>query len=355
MPSSKSRPNDAPIAQAKHKAKTNDKRELSTKANWATSGGKGNDALLQLESSGIPSCVAKQYSKWLTERGFDCEAALRLVRKKDLEDIGMRLAHQKMLLRFMASKHPAKKQGHGQSAIEPHSMPTTPPLKRPASCRLADLAWRQAPSDVAPLLAPWLSFADLMLSYRRISHAWGAAASSVLKNRVTSFMRAMWDLPQLISSRWDVALIQCGSPRDMQVFKRLADNDPGMTVSIRLQVKPITALSRSKGTTSLRCHAVCDRPQALPGMYEGMWPKLTNLFHHTLGFSKWKMPDSLKCSDNPGLKLQHSVFIELPYVYAPPVLPSGLRGTSSHLEKSKKRLCIDFHVIGNEARQMSLE
>jgi len=352
----KSRPNHAPLAQTKRKAKKIDKRKISARANVATSDGKGNDALLHLKSLGIPTRVAEQYAKLLAEKGFDCEAAFRLVREEDLEEIGMRTAHQQLLLRYISSKHPAKKQGCGHLTTESRSMPITFPLKRPASCRPAHVTRRQAPSsDVAPLLAHWLSFADLMLCYRRISHAWGAAATSELERRVSSFLSAMWALPELISKQWDVALIRCGSPGDMQVFKRLADNDPGMTISIRIQVKPITALSLRKGTTSLRCHGVCDLPQALPVMYEGMWPTLTNLIQHTLGFSKWKLPDSLKWKDKPGLKLRHAVFVELPYAYAPPVLPSGLCGTSSHLEKFKKRLCIDFHVIDNEASQISLE
>lgn len=296
-----------------------------------------------LESLGIPAPSAKAYAALLDARGFDCEAALLMLRSEDLESMGLRTGHQRLLWQYISSKQQAKQRGRALAAQET----IAPAMKRPAAVvgQHAQAAHKYAPpAEIAPLLALWLSVEELIRHFSRISHGWGAVATAVLQKRVAEFLTAIWELPQLMCTHWDPALNCCRSPRDMRIFRRAADNDLGMVISVRIQVKPVTSASRKAGTTRLRSSSVCDEPRLLPLMYTGLWPTLNRFLQQTLGLESWKPPTPRTQRDPQDLKLWHAVFLELPFLYAPLVLPSGLHGTSTRGEAVEKRLCIDFHV-----------
>merc|ERR1712048_898667 len=117
-----------------------------------------------------------------------------------------------------------------------------------------------------------------------------------------------------------------------------------MVISIRVQVKLVTASCLRDGTFRLHSVGVRDEPRPLPVMYAGLWSTLNSLMQHKLGLDSWKPPTTRTKRHEQAAKLWHAVFVELPYLYAPPVLPSGLQGTSTRVDMMKKRICVDFHV-----------
>lgn len=231
------------------------------------------------------------------------------------------------------------------ASTQPSPAPEPRPAIRDSSVLHARLQWRECQWQFFPLpeiivssTARFLYTEDLVQGMSRVCKSWACCVDELLKLRVQSFCRSVWELPMKMKQHWDSKLVcveNCNR-KDQQTWNNRARR---LKVDINMKVIPLTQSDRRDGTFSLSSFGWRDEAGPLPTSYSSLWPELEALVKRSLALSKWSIPKaktSWASTQTP--RRSHACWIELPGFYAPLELPGGNQGRREDSRVSFSRL-----------------